>query len=135
MNPSSSEGLNLPVPVGETAAPLTPETSPSASEKAPSTPERGRQVSRTAPTILPLPPLATPDPVTPATAAGKAGAAQTTPVAMADDGDLIEKEWVEKAKAIVERTRNNPYQQSEELTEVKADYMKRRYDKALKVKP
>lgn len=54
---------------------------------------------------------------------------------MADDGDLIEKEWVEKAKAIVERTRNNPYQQSEELTEVKADYMKRRYDKALKVKP
>ena len=51
----------------------------------------------------------------------------------ADDGDLIEKEWVIKAKQIIERTRNDPYQQSEDLTLFKADYMKKRYGKTIKV--
>lgn len=50
-----------------------------------------------------------------------------------DDGDLIEKEWVDKAKQIVEKTRNDPYKQSEELTVMKADYMKKRYGKDIKV--
>ncbi len=50
-----------------------------------------------------------------------------------DDGDLIEKEWVNKAKEIVERTRDNPYKQSEELTVFKAEYMKKRYNKTVKV--
>jgi hypothetical protein len=46
---------------------------------------------------------------------------------------LIEKEWVDKAKKIVEHTRDDPYRQSEELTVVKAEYMKKRYDKTVKV--
>ncbi|MEI6755957.1 MAG: hypothetical protein WCK80_03035 [bacterium] len=50
-----------------------------------------------------------------------------------DDGDLIEKEWVDKAKQIVEKTRSDPYKQSEELTVMKADYMKKRYGKDIKV--
>lgn len=50
-----------------------------------------------------------------------------------DDGDLIEKEWVEKAKQIVEKNRDDPYKQSEELTVFKADYMKKRYNKDIKV--
>jgi hypothetical protein len=49
------------------------------------------------------------------------------------DSDLIEKEWVDKAKQIVERTRDDPYKQSEELTVFKADYMKKRYGKTIKV--
>lgn len=49
------------------------------------------------------------------------------------DSDLIEKEWVDKAKQIVERTRDDPYKQSEQLTVFKADYMKKRYDKTIKV--
>lgn len=52
---------------------------------------------------------------------------------LADDKDLIEKEWVNRAKAIVDRTRDDPYTQSEELTVVKADYMKQRYNKTLKL--
>jgi hypothetical protein len=51
----------------------------------------------------------------------------------ADDGDLIEKEWVTKAKQIVERTRDDPYKQSEDLTLFKADYMRKRYGKTIKV--
>jgi len=50
-----------------------------------------------------------------------------------DDGDLIEKEWVDKAKKIVENNRHDPFKQSEELTVFKADYMKKRYNKNIKV--
>lgn len=50
-----------------------------------------------------------------------------------DDGDLIEKEWVNKAKQIVDQNRNDPYKQSEELTVFRADYMKKRYNKNIKV--
>jgi hypothetical protein len=53
--------------------------------------------------------------------------------AVADDGDLIEKEWVDRAKKIVETNRSDPYKQSEELTVVKADYMQKRYNKAVKL--
>lgn len=53
--------------------------------------------------------------------------------AIADDVDLIEREWVHKAKEIVERTKNDPYLQNKEMTKVKADYMKKRYNKELKL--
>jgi len=64
-------------------------------------------------------------------AANPASAAQAP--ATADDSDLIEKEWVERAKAIVEGTRNDPYLQNKELNNFKADYMKKRYNKDIKV--
>ncbi len=50
-----------------------------------------------------------------------------------DDGDLIEKEWVEKAKQIVARNRNDPFKQSEELMVLRADYMQKRYNKTIKL--
>lgn len=52
---------------------------------------------------------------------------------IADDADLIEKEWVSKAKAIVAQTKSDPHQQNQEMTKVKADYLKKRYNKDLKV--
>lgn len=52
---------------------------------------------------------------------------------MADDSDLIEKEWVLKAKAIVMQTKDDPHMQNKEMTKVKADYLKKRYNKDLKV--
>lgn len=52
----------------------------------------------------------------------------------ADDLDLIEKEWVKKAKEIVEATHNDPHLQSDQLSKVKADYIKKRYGKDVKVK-
>src|SRR5665647_771219 len=50
----------------------------------------------------------------------------------ADDADLIEKEWVLKAKEIVARTHGDPYVQNNEINKIKADYIKKRYNKDIK---
>lgn len=57
---------------------------------------------------------------------------QTNPTA-ADDADVIEKEWVEKAKDIVAQTKTDPHQQSAALTTFRHDYMKKRYGKEIKL--
>ncbi len=60
--------------------------------------------------------------------------ASTPSIALAaDDSDLIEKEWVERAKAIVNQTKDNPHQQTKAMNKFKADYVKKRYNKELKV--
>lgn len=59
--------------------------------------------------------------------------AQGTNPVIADDADLIEKEWVMKAKEIVERTKQDPYVQNKEVEQMKADYMKKRYNKDIKL--
>lgn len=53
--------------------------------------------------------------------------------ATADDNDLIEKEWVSKAKQIVEKTKDDPSAQTKEMNKFKADYIKKRYNKDIKV--
>ena len=60
-------------------------------------------------------------------------AAQGVAPIIADDADVIEKEWVEKAKDIVAKTKSDPHQQSVELTNFKHDYMKKRYGKEIKL--
>ncbi|MBI5357425.1 hypothetical protein HZB74_01100 [Candidatus Saccharibacteria bacterium] len=51
----------------------------------------------------------------------------------AADADLIEKEWVERAKQIVDHTKDDPHEQQKALSRMKADYMKKRYNKDIKV--
>ncbi len=51
---------------------------------------------------------------------------------VAEDVDLIEKEWVNKAKAIVQQTKNDPSQQNIQLNRFKADYLKTRFSKDIK---
>lgn len=53
--------------------------------------------------------------------------------AVADDSDLIEKEWVHRAKQIVEATKTDPYRQTKALHAFRADYMKKRYNKTIEV--
>src|SRR3989344_7062820 len=48
--------------------------------------------------------------------------------AIAEDTDVIEQEWVDKAKAIVEHNREDPYKMNEEMNKIKADYIKKRYN-------
>lgn len=50
---------------------------------------------------------------------------------IADDSDLIEKEWVEKAQEVIKRTKDDPHSQSKELGQVKAEYLKKRFDRKL----
>lgn len=56
-----------------------------------------------------------------------------TSTLMADDADLIEKEWVNRAKSIVMQTKDDPHAQNREMNKVKADYLKKRYNKDLKI--
>jgi hypothetical protein len=49
----------------------------------------------------------------------------------AADVDLIEKQWVEKAKTIVSATHDDPYKQKNEMSKFKADYIKRRFNKTI----
>ena len=48
---------------------------------------------------------------------------------IADDADVIEKEWVERAKKIVAMTKHDPHLESNELAKLKATYMKQRFNK------
>lgn len=54
------------------------------------------------------------------------------PVTARND-DLIEREWVVKAKKIVAETRDDPYRQEEAVNKLQIDYMKKRYGKELNV--
>lgn len=135
MNPQSAEsaGIKLPPPV-ETTPSITSGGAVDASEKAPVGAEKAPMPGAVAPIAhMPAPPILQTtlpqDLPTPAPALPQAD--NQVPI-ITDDGDLIEKEWVLKAKQIVERNRDNPYKQSEELTVVKADYMKQRYGKTIK---
>ena len=51
--------------------------------------------------------------------------------AMADDADVIEKVWVDKAKDIVNRTHGDPHAKSNELSGLKKDYIQTRYGKTI----
>ena len=54
--------------------------------------------------------------------------------AVAEDLDLIEKEWVRKAKEIVAATLGDPYSQNRQINEMKVDYIKKRYNKDIKLR-
>lgn len=52
----------------------------------------------------------------------------------ADDADTpFDEEWVSKAREIVEQTRTDPYMQSKDLSKLKAEYIKARYNKDVKI--
>lgn len=55
-----------------------------------------------------------------------------TPVVAADE-DVIEKEWVDKAKQIVAKNKDDPRMQKHEVSNLQADYIKKRYGKIVKV--
>ena len=56
-----------------------------------------------------------------------------TTTLIADDVDVIEKEWVDKAKAIVGKNKGDPYEQNKELNKFKATYIKKRYNRDVKL--
>lgn len=134
MSPSNNEtGMQLPPPIEQ--APMdvpAGETASQAPEQAAAAPETAPRSGQQAPAMV-VPPLVMPVATQPQGQASPATPVTQSSGTTADDGDLIEKEWVHKAKQIVERTRDDPYKQTEELTLVKVDYMKKRYGKTLKL--
>lgn len=55
-----------------------------------------------------------------------------TPAVAADD-DVIEKEWVNKAKKVINQTKGDPYTKEREVSKLQADYMQKRYGKQVKM--
>jgi len=51
--------------------------------------------------------------------------------AVAGDEDVIEKEWVDKAKKIIMETKDDPYGRTSRVNELQRDYLKKRYNKEL----
>lgn len=85
---------------------------------------------------LPAAPPATQPAGQPSTAPAKSPTPQTdSPTAdlPAKDSDLIEKEWVDKAKRIVADTKEDPHKQKAEMSRVKADYVQKRFNKTIKL--
>lgn len=128
--------------IGNELPPLqNPEQAPQDSFEALSAPaqteaQQGKNIERgisQAPPV-PLPPM----PAQPQISGAPTGDISDLTVAagaptIADDTDLIEKEWVVKAKEIVERTKHDPYQQNKEVERIKADYLKKRFNKDVKI--
>lgn len=138
MNPQFDKpnNLNLPPPMPEVLpmppdAPAPEQAAAARPEMAPSAPERQPQPALT-PAAAAVPAPEPPQQRPPTTDDVNATTSIATPV-IADDNDLIEKEWVTKAKEIVERTRSDPYRQSKDMTVFRADYMQKRYNKTIKL--
>ena len=137
MNPTTNHGpeLQLPAPIAPNQAynqapQAVSEMSAALPEQYPMAPEQTRAPQQVV--SLPQPIMAAAAPQNALTAAVPTTTTIAVP-AVADDQDLIEKEWVAKAKQIVEKTRDDPYQQSQNLTVFKNDYMQKRYNKTIKL--
>jgi hypothetical protein len=75
-------------------------------------------------------PVTLPTPVPIANDDAAQAAADDTPAVAADE-DLIEKEWVDKAKKIITDTRDDPAAREKQVGRLQADYLKKRYGKEL----
>lgn len=78
------------------------------------------------------PPLPVINPAQVTTTATKNPPQDDNPATAADD-DLIEKEWVEKAKKLVSETRSDPHAQENAVSLLQADYLEKRYGRTIKI--
>ena len=76
-------------------------------------------------TALPVVPLNDPHVVS-----AQSSSDDNNPV-IAEDGDVLEKEWVDKAKKIVASTKNDPREQTNQFVKMRYDYVKKRYGKEI----
>ena len=51
--------------------------------------------------------------------------------ATAHDNEVIEKEWVDKAKRVIAETKDDPYRREQEVSKLQADYLLKRYGRKL----
>lgn len=94
------------------------------------TPERVGESHR-ATTAVPTPiSLPTPVPVDDVSDDQSNSTTSDNPEVAADE-DLIEKEWVDKAKKIIEDTKEDPHMREKEVNKLQADYLRKRYGKEL----
>lgn len=59
--------------------------------------------------------------------------ASATPAEPMAADTLSEKEWAERVKSVVERTKDDPWQQSKEVTQLRLEYLQKHHGKVFKV--
>lgn len=131
MEPRQSGGggnvERMPMPVGEISPALMPEQlaghNPEvAPEKRPELGVVQAEAAQVAMPALPTPIITTaPDPVS----------SLTNDDQTAADVDLIEKEWVDKAKKIIAETRDDPYRREREISKLQIEYVRKRYGRVI----
>lgn len=135
MDNQQDSGLNSPIPNTQEPQEETVRTS---SQNTSALPAPGQQVAP--PSAQPAIPAASPssgsvgsNPIASTNASAQLNTKfSTESPQVAEDVDLIEKEWVNKAKEIVAKTKNDPSQQNIQLNKFKADYLKTRFSKEIK---
>lgn len=137
MDPYSQQQPNHELPTSAPQGDMVPLSRPNESQPTAYSPEQSMLPSAPMSPVH-TPSIATPPPITmPHTQAvhAQSPSPSALPVApaVANDLDLIEKEWVEKAKSIVAQTRTDPHAQNNQMNSFKADYMKKRYGKDIKI--
>ncbi len=137
-NPDQVPSMELPAPVNDNQNLQETQLAPPITEQgAAQSVEQGVSLPGVAPTVDPAtfldPNFGPPPAVSPTTDPGSLVHPTNGMPAIADDNDLIEKEWVEKAKQIVEQTKLDPHLQNKEMSKMKADYLKKRYNKEVKL--
>jgi cell division septation protein DedD len=151
---NSNSGLGLPQPgndMGQLPSIHTPQSFHAPDTAATHFDAATPQIGAAVPVAQPMPIAADPAAMspTPAAAAGKPASVPTPQptshtmedehgsqfsVAPVEDTDTdFDEEWVAKAREVVARTYNDPYLQSQELGKLKAQYIKLRYNKDIKV--
>lgn len=127
------EGAHINNPQGGEFAgtPKTPEASPAPFERAGETKEAVQDGPKGDPAAVqpaftppPMPQVAPVQPVVDDTTKKT----DDNPTEAADV-DLIEKEWVQKAKQVVSDTKSDPHAQESAVSQLQADYLQKRYGK------
>lgn len=107
-----------------------PELSPAHSqETAPSRQERSPIEMAPPVPMQPLPPIPAQSPLAGASA-DDSTITSSNPIS-ANDDDMIEKEWVNRAKQILTQTKDDPYAREKAIGELQRDYLMKRYGKQL----
>ena len=132
--------MNLPTPErSPESVPnvSTPESTPEIPRESPergqvAAPERAPEHAASAQAAMSAQsiPVSLPTPVPVQDDTAQAQASDDLPAVAADD-DLIEKEWVDKAKQIINQTRDDPAEREKQVGRLQADYLKKRYGKQL----
>ncbi len=130
---SNREGPNFELPPQPENLPEQGEQRPEqAAERAPARPEKSPQtVKQPALPAVPDDIPAADAPVIAAPADDKDNDA-FDPHQAAQDSDHIEPQWVDKAKAVIAQTKDDPYIQKHEMSKIKAEYIRKRFGKNVK---
>lgn len=101
----------------------------------PSSPYNANQDQAMGPSYSQAAPLPPPPPVPPSTPQPAAASPSAqVPVAVPDEAEM-DKAWVDRAVVLLDKTRDDPFLQSQEIAKLRAQYMQSRFDKQIKVAP